>query len=637
MASFYPVKKEGPSDVTRVAASLRAGAAKQENVLKKQAATTPGQQLHRSLIAKENSAEDVLRIAHQALAELDANNSATAIHKAAQCCRRGGRETANLRRDTRLLEVLRVAHPNCGAWTSRQLCHVAWSLAVLSMNGGHTAQLLADVCDAFGRRVATEGVPQDMSTFVWSLATLLAVDHSPAFDITMRASMEKLSEFGVQDLAISAWALAKLLFAERRPFLAAFASESTRKLQEFGGRNLSSISWAYAAAQHRDLPLFAALVEQCSARVTELGAQELPITLWALAVSGYPADAVFRAAASQAQRSFSGMDVSHICNIAWAYARAGPREEELFEALGHAAAARVRELEPLHLANLCWSFANVSRADELNELRQPGQRHPALFAALTASCSRLAGELVAQHHSSILWAFGVCQVRGIGKVIDALLPGMRRVSYDGRQVAGMLWTMAVLSEHHRDCIELLLRAVAEEGVVGLVKDGPAHLASIVWATARLPPSRNGFVEKALAHPSAPKRLASELLGSAAELSEGRRQNIAAVVRSMYDMGLSTAASALLDECEVLGNICVGTEAWAAWLCGAAGAGDAELEVKAWAGLADNCDGVPRSTVVLNAAAARGLSLSRPDLSRWALNLLVEEAECDSVTNFLRSR
>eukprot|EP00435_Cladocopium_sp_Y103_P047088 s22_g13.t1 len=241
MASFYPKKGNeggGPLDAGRVAASLRSGAARQETLAKKAASPpTPAQLLHRALIAKENSSDDVLRIAEEKLQELDANSCATAIHKVAQLCRK--RSAAAVGRDPRLSELLRLALPLSTAWSSRQLCHVVWSMATLSM-GGRSQQLLDQVCLVFGEKL-WEGVPQDLSTFAWALAALL-VDN-PSFDVIMRASMERLTEFGVQDLAITAWSLTKLLYKERRPMLTAIAQESILKLKEFGGRNLSSISW----------------------------------------------------------------------------------------------------------------------------------------------------------------------------------------------------------------------------------------------------------------------------------------------------------------------------------------------------------------------------------------------------------
>ncbi|CAJ1374383.1 unnamed protein product [Effrenium voratum] len=135
MASFYPFNKDGQL-AGRVPASLRAGAARQESEVRKQASPpTPSQLLHRALIAKENSSEDVLRIAGERLCELDANNCATAIHKAAQFCRRAG-GAAKVSRDPRLHGVMDTAVPFTDSWSSRQLCHVAWSMAVLSMGGG---------------------------------------------------------------------------------------------------------------------------------------------------------------------------------------------------------------------------------------------------------------------------------------------------------------------------------------------------------------------------------------------------------------------------------------------------------------------------------------------------------------------
>eukprot|EP00435_Cladocopium_sp_Y103_P048972 s22_g14.t1 len=393
---------------------------------------------------------------------------------------------------------------------------------------------------------------------------------------------------------------------------------------------------AYATAQHRDLPLFDALISECTSRISELGSQELPITLWALAVSGYPSDAVFQAASDQASTCVAGMDVSHICNILWASARAAPRDEKLFNDFAEVAIRRAYELEPLHVANLCWAFANVARADEINDLRKPGLRHRPLFQVLGQVAGRLAWELLPQHHASILWSFAACEVKdGVLDLADALLPAMQArpfTDYDARQAAGMLWSLAVLSKKHPSMMDFLLHAVCHSGSEGLVRDGPAHLASIVWAAARLQP-KNGHLEKALS--SNVRRVAVELAGTAAELSEGRRQNIAAVVRAMYDLGLSQSAQQLLEEFEALGLLSPGVEAWSAWLWGAASVKDLQLEVKLWTGVADSCEGAPRSTFAFNAAAVRALACGSIDLARWVLQQA--EGDSDGISNLLRSK
>eukprot|EP00913_Durusdinium_trenchii_P007212 g6781.t1 len=352
-----------------------------------------------------------------------------------------------------------------------------------------------------------------------------------------------------------------------------------------------------------------------------------------------PADELFREEAEDKQK----------CGQTWG---AGPRDEPLFSALADAVIRRVSELEllvgtPLHVANLCWAFANVARADEINDLRKPGMRHVSLFQSLGRRVSRLAGELLPQHHASILWAFASCEVKdGVSALIDHMFPAMqaRPGSYDGRQapwlsrsssVDAFTWdqrwefpkqpelfqelfqvpldplpvqrmirasgTEEVLREPHQPLMDFLIHEVCHTGTEGLIRDGPAHLASIVWATARFS-KPNPLVAQALS--AAPRRLAAELAGGAAELSEGRRQNIAAVVRSMYELGLSSTARTLLDELEALGLLSPGIEelarkrkcAWAAWLWGAFAVQDLQLEVRAWAGLSESCEGSARSFV-----------------------------------------
>ena len=77
-------------------------------------------------------------------------------------------------------------------------------------------------------------------------------------------------------------------------------------------------------------------------------------------------------------------------------------------------------MEPLHLSNLAWSFANVSRWDEF-DLSPVGIRHERLFQGIAAASARCVHEMVPQHHASLLWAFGACQVAdGLGGLAETV-------------------------------------------------------------------------------------------------------------------------------------------------------------------------------------------------------------------------
>ncbi|CAK0838885.1 unnamed protein product [Prorocentrum cordatum] len=607
MASFYPVKKdrEGPLDVSVVAGTLRAAAVKQEQVARRLAApSTPGQLAHRALVAKENSLADVLRVAGQLASEFDSNNVATAIHKVAQHCKRespsGGQvletamasaaTSAAVRGDPRFQQLLSRAVPAASEWRPRQLCHAAWSLAVLS---GGQSQALESICDAFAARGAAEGVPQDISTFAWALAAL-PCNHEAALAAAQQAAAARLEEFCPQDLAITAWAYAKLLHGGRRPLLAAIAAESLRRLPDFSGRNLANVAWSFATSQQRPLDLFEALVEQCASRTRELGAQQLPITLWAFAAAGYPADEVFEAAVEQADALDEG--------------RAGVRHEQLLGGIAEAAARQ--RLEPQHLA----SIRGASRRLD------------------STGAHRTMEDWPVEGHARIIWSLaalavgpGACQ---LASAIEECMPRSQG-RWDPRHVAGALWAFAVLPQPHPRLAGCLLDAATQGGLETLARDGPAHLASIVSAAARLGARAHPGLTRSLS--ASPGELMDELVGaggSASELSEGRQQNIAAVVRTLYDLGLAGVARAALARVQERGAD-PGLEAWAAWLCGAAGEGDAELEAQVWEAVAASCDG-RRSTAARNAAAACALAAGRADLAASALGRIGVGSDAISV-------
>lgn len=614
MASFYPLRREGPLNLQSVAASLRSGHSRQEAAQRRlNTPLTASQKLHKELVSKDKKSTDVLEIVVAVGDDLDANNVATAVHKAAQLSKREGREAvAAVLGDPRLDSLLDRASHHVAEWTSRQLCHVAWSVAAITMKAD---PLLVAVSLQFSSLQLNEGVPQDISTFAWALAVVSLGQRELFENISDRAKV-KIAEFCPQDLSITAWAFAKVLAENRRPLLCLIASESIKKIDEFSGRNLANLSWAFATAQYRDLHLCERLVHHCSTRITELGAQELPIALWSFAAIGYPSDAVFQVAADQALGSLGGMDSSHLCNVIWSFARAGRRNEVLFTKMADYLVGRVGRMEPLHLSNLAWSFATVTRADEF-DLRRDGIRHEPLFVEIAASTSRHARDLAPQHAASMLWAFASCTVSDAGRrLADVVYQSVRGGSqkYDPRHAAGMLWALATQLIRHEPLCDKILDGITSGGVDELAREGPAHLASITWAAATLGRGEHRGLRISLR--SNVDGLLGALAGNLAELSDGRRQNIASVLQSLYVMGLAETAQALLIRFQDFG-IQPGPEAWAAWLCGAMCNDDWFTEARSWRGLcAAFGDGFaydhPRQTFITNALALRATAMNQRD-------------------------
>eukprot|EP00928_Gymnodinium_smaydae_P043599 TRINITY_DN29177_c0_g1_i3.p1 TRINITY_DN29177_c0_g1~~TRINITY_DN29177_c0_g1_i3.p1 ORF type:complete len:772 (+),score=109.38 TRINITY_DN29177_c0_g1_i3:368-2683(+) len=437
--------------------------------------------------------------------------------------------------------------------------------------------------------------------------------------------MQRIGEFCPQDLSITAWSFAKVLYDGRRPLMEHIAGESLPRLQEFTGRNLANLAWAFATAAHRDLDLCEALVRSCEERLRDLKAQELPITLWSFAAISYPADDLFHAAADQVMRTVDGMDMSHVCNVAWAFARTSLRNEPLFDVLANAALHRLDAVETLHIANLAWAFANVSRADELDmNPARVGIRHERLFNGIAAAAAHQTHNLLPQHCTSLLWAFGACTVPCSREMLDAIQVAARRDEnqYTPRHVAGMLWSLAVHTQRHEPLCSSLISKATAEGIRGLASDGPAHLASIVWAAARLECGAHPGLQHSLC--ADVDTLLGALAGNAAEISDGRQQNIASVVRAMYSIGLNDTARLLFSRAMEFA-VPVGAEAWAAWICGAQGEADARFENSIWLELAASCGEGPQRTSALVAAAVRACAADQPQLAEFTLRQIGEGA------------
>eukprot|EP00933_Yihiella_yeosuensis_P054448 TRINITY_DN5289_c0_g2_i1.p1 TRINITY_DN5289_c0_g2~~TRINITY_DN5289_c0_g2_i1.p1 ORF type:complete len:157 (+),score=22.56 TRINITY_DN5289_c0_g2_i1:445-915(+) len=122
--------------------------------------------IHRLIIAPENSVDDVLRVVSENL-PFDADNLATAIHKVAKLRRTQDVRYEVVTEDPRWCRLIDEVVENGTAfvWPMRLLALVAW--AVASVKGGKICPLIFDIA---AKRIQVGFVPQDLSSLAWAVA-----------------------------------------------------------------------------------------------------------------------------------------------------------------------------------------------------------------------------------------------------------------------------------------------------------------------------------------------------------------------------------------------------------------------------------------------------------------------------------
>uniref|UniRef100_A0A7S4T011 RNA-editing substrate-binding complex 6 protein domain-containing protein n=1 Tax=Alexandrium monilatum TaxID=311494 RepID=A0A7S4T011_9DINO len=194
--------------------------------------------------------------------------------------------------------------------------------------------------------------PQNMSNFVWGLATLSFRNDNMVLAVGREAA-RKIQDFIPQELSNFAWALATLDLCDNL-MLRAVAEEVDRRvdiLHTWDPQSLSNMMWAYATLAVKDDPLFRNLLDASIARMADHDPQNLANSSWAAAMVSFRCSRFLDAVAESTVRQISSCQTLHLAQLAFAFTRCCfPGERHgLMRAMLEETMGRVEEFAPQSL------------------------------------------------------------------------------------------------------------------------------------------------------------------------------------------------------------------------------------------------------------------------------------------------
>lgn len=196
---------------------------------------------------------------------------------------------------------------------------VTWACATLKY---HEVEWLRAVVRA--RLDFADFSPQNMSNFVWGLATLKFRNDNMVLAVGREAA-RKIQDFIPQELSNFCWALATMDLCDNL-WLRAVAEEVDRRaaageLHTWDPQSLSNMMWAYATLAVKDDFLFKHLLDASVARIEDHDSQNLANTSWAAAMVIFRSARWLEAAAAAVVRGISGSEPLHLAQLAFAFSR----------------------------------------------------------------------------------------------------------------------------------------------------------------------------------------------------------------------------------------------------------------------------------------------------------------------------
>jgi len=194
---------------------------------------------------------------------------------------------------------------------------VTWACATLKYKN---VEWLRAVVRA--RLVFADFSPQNMSNFVWGLATLGFRNDNMVLAVGREAA-RKIREFIPQELSNFTWALATMDLCDNL-WLRAVSDEVERRADElhtWDPQSLSNMMWAFATLAVKDDFLFQRLLNASVVRVGDHDSQNIANSSWAAAMVCFRCTSWLDLAAAATVRRISECDTLHLAQLAFAFSR----------------------------------------------------------------------------------------------------------------------------------------------------------------------------------------------------------------------------------------------------------------------------------------------------------------------------
>lgn len=600
--------------------------------LRKKGRSTKSVEVHRLIVAPENTLDDLLRVAVEAL-PLDADNLATAIHKVAKIRRNLELQRETVTDDprwTRLIDEV-IENGTAFIWPIRLLSLVAWAVSSV-----RDRRILPMIFDVAAKRISVGAVPQDLSSVAWAVATSRQRD-SAAQALLSRISAEaesKIHEFVPQDLAMCAWAFAKVVARDHK-LLRLFADEAMNRAAECNGQNVSNIVWALATIREMHEPLMAMVGVARADTIQSLGPQEFSNIAWSFATLPRVSEILFRRIAPRVVQTSRELDSQHLANITWAYAKISHRDDGLFHVLSREAMRGQRQVNPLNLANFAWAFASAGWHGEMST-RRIGLRDPSFFAWLAGTGVELAPEFTPQNCSNLVWGFATMRIghEGLFQAMAAQAQCWLLRDFDPQHLSNVLWSFAKLAVRDLRLFEAAAEEISRRGLEYMSRANQ-NISNTIWAY--------GVV--GLRHPAFLQMLERYIMGNASyvgrltevrPMTKSSRAQLAMTVLSLHRLGLEPCAWHLFDRLAAEG-LQAGGESYSNWLFICGHTGNTKREVDVFEQMAKTSHTRGLQAGCWNCVVLRSLYLGDVGRAKLALQAIDDERLCTVMSEHLRER
>mmetsp|Transcript_163806 Transcript_163806/g.525348 ORF Transcript_163806/g.525348 Transcript_163806/m.525348 type:complete len:1129 (+) Transcript_163806:75-3461(+) len=202
--------------------------------------------------------------------------------------------------------------------------------------------------------------PLDVSIVTWACATM-KLREVEWFRAVVRARLE-FADFSPQNMSNFVWGLATLTWRNDNMVLAV-GREAAKKIQDFIPQELSNFTWALATLDLCDNLMLRAVAEEVDRRGDEVltwDPQSMSNMMWAYATLAIKDDPLFRRLLDGSIARIADHDTQNLANSSWAASMVSFRCSRWLDVVAEATVAKMPENSPLHLAQLAFAFSRHS-------------------------------------------------------------------------------------------------------------------------------------------------------------------------------------------------------------------------------------------------------------------------------------
>eukprot|EP00930_Biecheleria_cincta_P037278 TRINITY_DN25567_c0_g1_i2.p1 TRINITY_DN25567_c0_g1~~TRINITY_DN25567_c0_g1_i2.p1 ORF type:complete len:472 (-),score=64.61 TRINITY_DN25567_c0_g1_i2:232-1647(-) len=234
-----------------------------------------------------------------------------------------------------------------------------WSLATLRCDDETE---LIEVLALHAKSRLGDFQPQNLSNTIWAFATLRSNPDASFLCTLESASMQKSLGFRPQHLAITLWAFAKLMHQPSPTLLQRFSTEAGRCLQDFSPQNVANMLLAWTQLSYRpNKQLLRMIEEHCYRKLNGFSPHHLTCSMSSFArLSHQPGDAFLVSHCQMTLRTLESFTAQDLANTLWAYASLSYNPgHDILRDFAADLCHKSENLSPHELTNSWWALVKL--------------------------------------------------------------------------------------------------------------------------------------------------------------------------------------------------------------------------------------------------------------------------------------